>query len=466
MPNSSVLIVDNMTLKFIDSLSVKWHNNPINACTYQIQAEAKIDLVNTKLSGIAFNNCAPVVSTDNVIIAFGKLQCQLNYINDNCCNEDVITVTDDGSGVVVVNNTDPHNPIVGFGGVNVDGITITGDGTIANPLVAIGTSVTPHAMTSIDGSVLLTGTPATSLLQDVNVAVNPAFISATVSRPITEIVWGNGIGNPVLSDPKLTYDVTIDKFQQIDSNGNYQTLIDPTSGTYLMRSGNNYDGLNQRNSSQILMQGDATDAGGAFVDIQAFWFKDDYTAFSEAHVTIWANDGVSVSGNPIDLNHENIPGVHFKANSRDKMIIADSYAVLYNSDPTSVVSYPLRFYEAYDAGGSPNYVAFKAANLLAANTTWVLPTTDSTGTQALVSNGAGTLSWASFGAGSVTSVTATPPITSTGGATPVISTSMATSRLIGRTTAGAGVMEQISVSSAFSLTALTLDLTLVDGGTY
>lgn len=50
-----------------------------------------------------------------------------------------------------------------------------------------------------------------------------------------------------------------------------------------------------------------------------------------------------------------------------------------------------------------------------------LPTTDSTGTQALVSNGSGVLSWASFGAGTVTSVSGTANrITSTGGTTPVI----------------------------------------------
>lgn len=48
----------------------------------------------------------------------------------------VETVTDDGSGVVTVDNTDPLNPIVGFGGVNVDGVTITGDGSAGNPLSA------------------------------------------------------------------------------------------------------------------------------------------------------------------------------------------------------------------------------------------------------------------------------------------------------------------------------------------
>lgn len=53
----------------------------------------------------------------------------------------------------------------------------------------------------------------------------------------------------------------------------------------------------------------------------------------------------------------------------------------------------LRFYEG------ANYVGFKAP-ALSGNVIWTLPTTDSTGTQALVSDGAGVLSWASVGGGS------------------------------------------------------------------
>ena len=52
----------------------------------------------------------------------------------------------------------------------------------------------------------------------------------------------------------------------------------------------------------------------------------------------------------------------------------------------------LRFYEG------ANYVGFKAP-ALSGNVIWTLPTTDSTGTQALVSDGAGVLSWASIGSG-------------------------------------------------------------------
>ena len=44
----------------------------------------------------------------------------------------------------------------------------------------------------------------------------------------------------------------------------------------------------------------------------------------------------------------------------------------------------------------------------------------------------------------VTNVTATAPITSSGGATPDISTSIATNRIVGRSTAGTGVMEELT----------------------
>ena len=69
----------------------------------------------------------------------------------------------------------------------------------------------------------------------------------------------------------------------------------------------------------------------------------------------------------------------------------------------------------------------------------------------------------SWSVGTVTSVTATGQITSTGGTTPIISTLMHTDRLIGRTTAGTGVMEEIAVGSGLTLSAGTLSAS--GGGT-
>lgn len=62
----------------------------------------------------------------------------------------VQSVTDDGLGVVKVDNTDPLNPIVQFIGVNVDGVTITGDGTSGNPLVAAGASGFTYSKTLVN----------------------------------------------------------------------------------------------------------------------------------------------------------------------------------------------------------------------------------------------------------------------------------------------------------------------------
>jgi len=69
----------------------------------------------------------------------------------------VNSVTDDANGVVSVDNTDPSNPVIEFNGVNVDGITMSGDGTSGNPLVATGgilkgtTSGTDTYTTTITG---------------------------------------------------------------------------------------------------------------------------------------------------------------------------------------------------------------------------------------------------------------------------------------------------------------------------
>lgn len=63
----------------------------------------------------------------------------------------------------------------------------------------------------------------------------------------------------------------------------------------------------------------------------------------------------------------------------------------------------------------------------------------------------------------ITSVGATAPITSSGGTTPNISTSMSTNKLIGRSTAGTGVMEEISIGSGLTLSGGTLSTSTGSG---
>lgn len=63
--------------------------------------------------------------------------------------------------------------------------------------------------------------------------------------------------------------------------------------------------------------------------------------------------------------------------------------------------------------------------------------------------------------GGVTDVTATPPLTSSGGTTPDISTSMNTNRLIGRSSANVGVMEEIQVGDGLTLSGGVLTNTAI-----
>jgi len=64
----------------------------------------------------------------------------------------------------------------------------------------------------------------------------------------------------------------------------------------------------------------------------------------------------------------------------------------------------------------------------------------------------------------VTSVSASGLLTSTGGNTPTISTQIHTNVLVGRTTAGTGTMEEITVGSGLTLSAGTLSATATGGG--
>lgn len=64
----------------------------------------------------------------------------------------VQSVTADGTGIVVVDNTDPQNPIVGFGGVYTDGLTVFGNGTPLNPLVSAGSDTYEVKATALDGN--------------------------------------------------------------------------------------------------------------------------------------------------------------------------------------------------------------------------------------------------------------------------------------------------------------------------
>jgi hypothetical protein len=67
---------------------------------------------------------------------------------------------------------------------------------------------------------------------------------------------------------------------------------------------------------------------------------------------------------------------------------------IFSSDVTLNAQKDLRFADS----DSSNWVAFQAPATVASNVTWTLPATDGTSNQALVTNGTGTLSWATASA--------------------------------------------------------------------
>jgi hypothetical protein len=97
-----------------------------------------------------------------------------------------------------------------------------------------------------------------------------------------------------------------------------------------------------------------------------------------------------------------------------------SSSILTSIDPTGAINlYPygtsagntnsIKFLEL--AANGSNFVGFKAADSIASNVTWILPSGDGSTGQALVTNGSGLLSWATAGGGggtgTVTSVSGT-----------------------------------------------------------
>jgi hypothetical protein len=110
--------------------------------------------------------------------------------------------------------------------------------------------------------------------------------------------------------------------------------------------------------------------------------------------------------------------------------------------------YGIKFYKVISSVAKNIYI--KADNVTNDNVIFQLPNK---------ATGSYTLATLTDIPSSVTSVSATSPITSSGGTTPDISTSMNTNKLIGRSTAGVGVMEEITVGTGLSLSGGTLNAT-------
>jgi len=89
-----------------------------------------------------------------------------------------------GGDGIFVDNTDPLNPVLSFTGVEVDGTTITGDGTFGNPLVAAGGGAVNYANVFFVDST--NGNDATGLRNDFTkpyLSAYTAGAAATLTSP-------------------------------------------------------------------------------------------------------------------------------------------------------------------------------------------------------------------------------------------------------------------------------------------
>lgn len=111
----------------------------------------------------------------------------------------VQSVTDDGNGVVSVDNADTQNPIIEFNGVNI-GAGLTGDGTSGAPLVATAVGLTDGDK----GDITVSGTGTVWTID--NDAVTYAKIQdvSATDRLLGRVTAGAGNVEEVVLDPDGT----------------------------------------------------------------------------------------------------------------------------------------------------------------------------------------------------------------------------------------------------------------------
>lgn len=148
----------------------------------------------------------------------------------------VATVTDDANGVVIVDNTDPLNPIITFAGVNVDGITVTGDGTAGNPLIApagsgftytiVNVNTTPYTIIPITGvyKYLVDTTVG-------NITIN--FPTAVGNTALYTIIKTTADTNSIICDPNGAQTINGNPTQTIKFQNTSITVYSDNANLYI-----------------------------------------------------------------------------------------------------------------------------------------------------------------------------------------------------------------------------------------
>jgi len=156
------------------------------------------------------------------------------------------------------------------------------------------------------------------------------------------------------------------------------------------------------NSADIIITSAGGGGGGGVATV--IGTANQVTAVTDAffNVTVGLPNSVIVNTSLIAGNMELVGNTLSSVNANGPIILEPSGSgAIELMNATLFQPVPLRWYNA----GGTFYSAFQASNALAGNTTWTLPLGDSVGTQVLVSNGAGQLSWATNG--TITSVLGT-----------------------------------------------------------
>jgi hypothetical protein len=265
------------------------------------------------------------------------------------------------------------------GSVIIDGLTHPqADGSANQSLVTNGTGTLSFA--SRLANVVEDTTPQLGGNLDVQAS---SITTSTVNGGIT--LTPNGTGNVTLGTMVLDADQTIGAGQD-----NYVLTYDNTAGTISLEAA--AAGISNVVDDTTPQLGGELDSNGNSIqmadgDTIIFGTDDDATvSFDNTALAVefkyGANDRISYSSTGAVLHDVN--GTRVLEAAFGKVEVAGNLELENRGE--------VQFYESSAAGS--DYMAFKAPNGLTTTTTFTLPDGDGTSGQALVTNGSGTLSWA------------------------------------------------------------------------